>query len=564
MATSNGEKAVLLFQRAFSGVSLVRFAVILAAFSLLFSLSCVAGGVIVQSEEVSAVAALRWLGFSVVAAAFRLLSVFLAERKGGSDDAGKWHPLALSFAVIWLCYLFFFLLYYPGCTSTDSDDVLKMALGLPFESDHFRYDSLNNHHPVAFVALVSLFTRLGAAVADVEFGVALYSLFQMTAVALACAYCARWVYRRSGRKAAFFACLVFFVLNPLIARYAVTLWKDVLFAAALLVFSIASFEVLRTRGRWLTEKRHAVLYGAALILTVLFRNNGIFVVATLLLCWRDGRKKAIFGIGGGCLAFVLVFQTIGFGVLDVSSGHFSESVSIPLQQMARSIVEEGKITDEQADFIQNILPLDRIEELYRPDTPNALKFAPDFNDEFLDGHKVEFLLVWFQMMPANAESYLAAWLNETVGYWYVGMESWLVTDPGYFLSEPSQAVPGHSLLPFEVGPDSIFHGYRPTDILQEAVPPLCNAASLSWLAVFALVVQVCFRRKMTVGALVPFVVFWATFLIAAPISNEFRYFFALHLAVPFVLACLLWPIDEGVRSLGKEAAPNAVRAGGAA
>lgn len=105
---------------------------------------------------------------------------------------------AAAFAAIWGRWFFFYLLYYPGCTSVDSNDILKMVLGLPFEADHFRCDTWNNHHPVAYTALVSLFVNLGASIGGLSFGVGLFSLLQMTVLACCAAYGACWMRKRSG------------------------------------------------------------------------------------------------------------------------------------------------------------------------------------------------------------------------------------------------------------------------------------------------------------------------------------------------------------------------------
>ena len=51
---------------------------------------------------------------------------------------------------------------------------------------------------------------------------------------------------------------------------------------------------------------------------------------------------------------------------------------------------------------------------------------------------------------------------------------------------------------------------------------------------------------------VPSVFLWACMLVAAPISNEFRYLFALHVFVPFLLCALSrkvsGAVEEGVPS----------------
>lgn len=72
------------------------------------------------------------------------------------------------------------------------------------------------------------------------------------------------------------------------------------------------------------------------------------------------------------------------------------------------MVDEGALTDEQEELIGNVLPLDRMRTLYTPYSANALKFSPEFNDEYLESHKVEFLLTWAALFPDNMGSYVRA------------------------------------------------------------------------------------------------------------------------------------------------------------
>ena len=75
--------------------------------------------------------------------------------------------------------------------------------------------------------------------------------------------------------------------------------------------------------------------------------------------------------------------------------------------------------------------------------------------------------------------------------------------------------------------------------MAKLVSPLCNAASLVWFAVFVLLFAVGSRRGRAAAALTPLLTFWATYLLVAPIYNEFRYMFVFHFCVPFVMFCLL-------------------------
>lgn len=211
-----------------------------------------------------------------------------------------------------------------------------------------------------------------------------------------------------------------------------------------------------------------------------------------------------------------------------------------MQQIAKTIADDGAVTDEQADFINNVIPIETLKEVYRPDTPNTIKFSPEFDDEFLESHKGEFILVWLEMAPNNLRSYCCAWLEETVGYWYVGLDGWLVTEPGYAVASDSQ-IGANPLLPDAVAHSALFSDDAPTRIMAKVLPFLCRGACLAWLVLLAVFVALGRRWGGVAAALAPLVVFWASFLVAAPISNEFRYLFALHFAVPFIVFCMFSP-----------------------
>lgn len=422
-----------------------------------------------------------------------------------------------------------------------------MVLGLPFEADHFRYDTWNNHHPIAYTALVSLFVNAGASIGGLTFGVGLFSLFQMTVLACCAAYGVCWMRKRSGYALVGVAALLFFALNPLIARYAVTLWKDVLFAGAMLCFCLSLFDLVASKGLRLREKSFClrfVLFSAAVFA---LRSNGFVVVAVsvlvaFLLCSRVRKQAAILGFGS--LVGLFVVQAIVLNAFSIAPAHFSESVALPLQQIAKTVVYDGDITKEQAAFIDEIIPLEELESVYRSDTPNPIKFSPEFNDDFLESHKVEFLTVWIQLLPSNFGAYVSAWLHETTGFWYTGLDSWLVTDPGYAVYS-DEYEGARNLLPSSIADSSLLVGERPTQIMAKLVPPLCNAASLVWFAVFVFLFAIGSRRGRTAAALTPLLTFWATYLLAAPIYNEFRYMFVFHFCVPFVVFCLLEGLWSG-------------------
>lgn len=313
--------------------------VVLAVFSLLFAASCFLDNY--ASGQQSAfdfllLSALGGMGTAVVCFVLMVLieslRIRLMRRDGVCRAAGKGRTryFACALVAILLCWLFWWLLYYPGCTSVDSQDIMKMVLGLPYESDWFRYDAINSHHPLLYTAIVGAFVNAGSALGDVTWGVAALSFAQMCFLAFACAYCSNWLLKSTGSRAVFALTVAFFALNPLIARYAVTLWKDVLFAGTFLLFSLVFIEVVQTRGRILCRRSQTIqilILGACVML---LRSNGALVVVVALLIaalWCTRFRWRI--IGGGLCSVFLVFALQGTvsASIGISPGHFAESVA---------------------------------------------------------------------------------------------------------------------------------------------------------------------------------------------------------------------------------------------
>ncbi len=468
---------------------------------------------------------------------------FARLRAAVVEPASAWpcgRVFVIVFAMFALSWGFWWALYFPGCASTDSNDILKMVLGIDATSNHFRYEGISSHHPLLYTGLVAaVVLPVKALTGSVTAAVGAFSLVQMLLLAACVALAVAWLARRGAAKWLVVLVVLFFAVNPLVGRYAVTLWKDIPFAGALLLFSLACSDVARTRGAWLSSRRRWAALIVLACLVALLRSNGAIVVlacAVVLAVACRPRGVRIAARVAGAVVAVLLVQGIGAKAAGVESAHFAETVSLPLQQLARTSVDGGELTEAQEGVLYSLLPAERIAELFNPVTPNPLKFAPDFNDDYLDAHKVEFIGAWLGALPANFGTYVRAWADETRGYWDPAQDSWLAVEPGYDIADADVNVSA-SLLPGLLE-EGFFAGEHPTEVLQRWAWPLCNCACLGWFALAFLVGACVTRRAGLAGMALPGVLLWASMLVAAPISNEFRYLFALHVLLPFFVCGL--------------------------
>lgn len=426
-----------------------------------------------------------------------------------------------------------FLILYPGCCSIDSDDILNMAFGLPFEANHFRYDSINNHHPASYLFLVWVICQLGQSVGFDQAGcVALVSYAHLVILALCCSFFVARLYNLSKSKLLLAFSFVFFLSNPLIAQYSVTVWKDVIFSGFFLVFLIEYATLLLKPESLDSNKTDVISFIIAGIACTLLRNNAILpiAIALIVLAFKTSAKKAVAVSATILLPFALVVGPI-YSLCDVKPGHFSEIVSVPLQQVTRTIAEDGALSNSQRAFYNEILPYDQYSKLYDPTTPNPIKFASEFNDVFLEDHKIDFMLNWFQVGCANPGIYLRAWVAQTQGFWNINYPTWYATPSGYWLDIKFES---HSMLGGLMSQDD-FYSIR--DAFITTFSPIFNIGILTWFMLFVLAYRLREIPYDLAYCTLPLVVLWLTFLIAAPLNN-FRYMLPLHLSIPLMLFLL--------------------------
>lgn len=439
----------------------------------------------------------------------------------------------LTLLVIWGVV---FLICYPACCSTDTNDIFKMVLGLPFESNHFRYDSLNNHHPAFYVFINYAFLSLGQAMGlTLAMSVALIALVHLVVLAFCCSYFTVKLRELFSSDVVFVLAWVFFALNPVIAQYSVTIWKDVLFSGLFLVFVIQYAFLIIKSGEFISDKKRIVVFVLIALCCSLLRNNAfvaILISVAFLLYIKQIRKIAFILLVSILIPFCLISGP-GYFLAGVQPTHFAESISVPLQQLGRVVAEKGVITDEQRYFLNQIMPYEQWSEKYNPASPNSIKFAGNFDDTFLEEHRIDFIACWAQIGLQNPSMYFRAWCAQTLPFWSMTGTTWYVVPPGYVI-DSSQGLVVHNLMG-DVASYDDFSLYREAHIA--AFEPLYNVAGLVWLAVFSFMVVFCSNKPKKAFIFLPLGLLWLTFLAATP-ASDYRYLFAFLLLVPlFVAIC---------------------------
>ena len=197
---------------------------------------------------------------------------------------------------------------------------------------------------------------------------------------------------------------------------------------------------------------------------------------------------------------------------------------------------DGVISEEQAEYLDQLLPLEKTKEAYWAFTADRIKFHTEFDNAFLEENKGAFFSTWFGMLFPNFKEYCIAFLMETAGYWRLGTTNWIVAD-GIVGYGDTYGIEPANLSERFLGKD-----WQP--VIQEKVEdlqkgeftgPFYNIASMVWLAFFACALLLARREGKSVLLLIPLLALWATTMIAAPTYCELRYLYAFFTAIPPVV-----------------------------
>lgn len=224
----------------------------------------------------------------------------------------------------------------------------------------------------------------------------------------------------------------------------------------------------------------------------------------------------------------MVFFVTGFLYQWIFSAEnlFVESIGIPLQQMARVVVTDGEMDETEKEFLDALLPLESYGEYYTPFLADPIKWAPEFDTEYLDTHKQEFFSVWWSLLKKNFGTYVEQYLMGTYGFWHICNET-----KYEFIKE--------DIVPNDWGlwQSSFFENHLEYPMKEKlsAKYDYISTGLLVWIVLFDVIL--CWMKKRS-EYILPFMIFvgnWATLMIATPTAFGVRYVYICVLGLPLLL-----------------------------
>ena len=438
-------------------------------------------------------------------------------------------------ALIFVCWTPYLLTFYPAGIVGDGALTLEEALAPGVPS--------SNHWVVPVILTMRFFLWLGSLIsADLHVGVFLYALAQSLLFSAVCAAVAYRLWRAGAPRWAAWGSAAMYAVSGFFASYGMALWKDALFAAGVVWLALQLWQLPRAEPGW----KQCLNFTLTALFLCFWRNNGLYVLllclAALAVLMRR-RAKRLLACGLAAAVFALAVTGPVYDALGIRKDSLTESVSVPMQQIAAALSAGAETTPEQEAVLFRILPEEEWTASYHPTLSDDLKGNAALDAAYLETHFGDFLAVWAQLLPANFGTYVEAYLMQTLGCWQPGVFQGSYTD--YWIGVQDVAGRGwHSTDWIET-----LTGRSLSQLLQRSTR-FVPSGTMVWVMflAFALVLAQGQGRRASLLVLAPFAASWLVLMLAMPIAYAYRYI--LMLAVGLPLLCLL-PFA------GQTAAPSA-------
>lgn len=348
--------------------------------------------------------------------------------------------------LIFICWLPYFIIFWPGTMSSDALGEIRQQLGL---------SPLTNHHPVIHQLFIKLCLVLAGN--SVEKGTAVYSVFQMILLSGAFGAALAFIRNRTVTRWPVLLTFCFFAFFPVNPLYAIMMEKGSAMAPVTLILILLLMKEMErpcpessaggTKGE--TPEKNAaglrrtlemILLIVSSFLFCTLRNNGLYAfvigmlfVMLLAVKWQRKRLLIVFTLS---LIMVFGYRFILFDVVEVPKSSSGETLSVPLQQIARVAKEcpEELNSEEFETFDEMFSDVTVLGDLYDPVCADPVKAPSIFSSEAFQNNKGKFLKSWLRLGLRHPREYLDAFLMQNYGYWYTDTDEAAVS---YSIYEPN-------------------------------------------------------------------------------------------------------------------------------
>lgn len=329
-------------------------------------------------------------------------------------------PMTISKITFLMCLISWgtsFLVYFPGATL---NDVINGMMS-PTASAGFQ--------PYWYQSYIYYMMKLGSAIFQSSItAFAIMVIIQVLMGSFVIAYCSYWIAAKDINKYLVYAFTIVFSFIPMFSNFSIALVKDVPFAYAIILYLTAIFDLIN--GYDLNHLQR-ILYIISCFFIWFVRPNGKYVIvimSVMLLFYRKISEKTKKLIIGALIAILIVHalsntildhQLVNQDLLPYSAKEVTmrEMSSSLINQIAAVIYNDGNISEDDLTFLDNLCPMEIWKSGYRLSWIDPIKFDPQFDNDYLNAHKMDFIKTWFSVFIKNPRICIRSYLIHTYGLW---------------------------------------------------------------------------------------------------------------------------------------------------
>ncbi len=493
------------------------------------------------------IAGITWL----LAQAAALLTIFLESGWGWKYKANRWsrlyhnHPFSMSFAGLMLCWLPNLLLSYPASMCVDVWNQVLQFFGI---------QKFTTHHPPVHTVLVGLLEKLGLWFGSGNAGLFLYIFFQTVLFALILAYMLDTMRKMETPVWLRGVTFVIAIVSPYYTQYIGTIVKDNIYSYFIVLFVIELVYMLVLKQKYWMEKKHLLLLGISVIGSILFRNNGKYVIypmilLILIMLFIQNKKKE----GGRILltAFAVLILSAGAafcvqkGMIQyyqIGDGSIKEALSLPFQQTARYVKEHGdEVTKEEKKAIQKVLAYNKLAERYDPKISDPVKAT--YKESATVEDLKNYFIVWFQQGLKHPLTYVEATINQNYYLVYPLMENntlYDATEPDTSAAKELAEDLGIHEVPIIQKLDKWRTGFNKVLFSLPVFGLLASMAFFNLILIYLCYASIRKRVSQMALILMPLLLSDVIIVLAPVIKGHPRYAFPIIYSIPLVFASFLY------------------------
>lgn len=492
---------------------------------------------IISSKEVFFASIVKFIGIATI---IYVVILFLYEKaipvinNKENKKIKLFNTNKANFFILWgiimLAWLPYFLKYCPAIITPDSLDQIYQTQGI---------NVLTNHHPVFHTFIIGIALNIGKLIGNYNVGVAIFTVFQMLSLSAIFAFTLYTMSKKNINNGIKIGTFIFFAFYPIFGMYSITIWKDIPFAIVMLLFILQLVDLIYNEKEFLHSRKKMIFLIISMILVIMLRNNGIYVVLLtipfLLWFYRKNIKK-LLPIAIIPVIFYLLYTGPVFKIFNIKKGSVREALSIPLQQFVRVLKDRGsELTNKQKQSIYNFLPEDDIVQLYDPTLSDPVKAC--FDDEYFNKNKFEFITTWAGIVFGYPVEVVEAFLCNNYGYWYPEASNWVVSR---VIMENELGIKTTSMI------ENKALNFMDELIDNRDIPVISFIFSIGfmfWIDLICVMYIIYKKEYKKLLIVIPILAMWLT-TIASPVFCEYRYVFSLVVTLPVIIASVNMTLKE--------------------